>query len=45
MVFGGGGGGDSFNFFVHPLSKLCISGVHLHVTREKHEILQLVVSD
>ena len=26
---------DSFNFFVHPLSKLCVSDVHLRV-REKH---------
>ena len=28
--------GDSFNVFVRPLPKLCISDVHLHV-REKHE--------
>ena len=28
--------GDSFNFFVRPLSKLCIPNVHLHI-REKHE--------
>ena len=28
--------GDSFNFFMRPLSKLCISDVHLHV-REKHD--------
>ena len=27
--------GDSFNFCVHPLSKLCVSDAHLHV-REKH---------
>ena len=27
--------GDSFNFLVHPLSKLCISDAHLCV-REKH---------
>ena len=27
--------GDSFNFFVHPLSKLCCSDAHLRV-REKH---------
>ena len=27
--------GDSFNLFVRPLSKLCVSGTHLHV-REKH---------
>ena len=27
--------GDSFNFFVRPLSKLCVSDVHLRV-REKH---------
>ena len=27
--------GDSFNFFVRPLSKLCVSDAHLHV-REKH---------
>ena len=27
--------GDLFNFFVHPLSKLHVSDVHLHV-REKH---------
>ena len=27
--------GASFNFFVRPLSKLCISDVHLRV-REKH---------
>ena len=28
--------GDSFKFFVHPLSKLCVSDTHLSV-REKHE--------
>ena len=28
--------GDSFNFFVRPLSKLFVSDAHLHV-REKHE--------
>ena len=28
--------GDLFNFFVHPLSKLCVSDAHLCV-REKHE--------
>ena len=27
--------GDSFNSFVHPLSKLCVSDTHLHI-REKH---------
>ena len=27
--------GDSFNFFVHSLSKLCVSDARLHV-REKH---------
>ena len=27
--------GDLFNFFVHPLSKLCISDTHLRI-REKH---------
>ena len=27
--------GDSFNIFVHPLSKLCISDTHLRI-REKH---------
>ena len=27
--------GDSFNFFVRPLSKLCVSDAHLRV-REKH---------
>ena len=39
MVFFGGPTdrvGDSFNFFVHPLSKLCVSGMHLHI-REKHD--------
>ena len=25
--------GDSFNFFVHPLSKLCISDVHLYIRK------------
>ena len=29
--------GDSFNFFVHPLSKLCVSDTHFCV-REKHAI-------
>ena len=32
--------GDSFNFFVCPLSKLCISDMHLHVS-EKHAPLEL----
>ena len=27
--------GDSFNFFVCPLSKLCVSDAHLRI-REKH---------
>ena len=30
--------GDSFNIFVRPLSKLCVSDVHLRV-REKHDKL------
>ena len=36
-VFGGATDrvGDSFNFFVHSLSKLCVSDAHLRV-REKH---------
>ena len=29
--------GDSCNFFVHPLSKLCASDMHLCV-REKHAL-------
>ena len=33
---------DSFNFYVHPLSKLCNSDVHLHV-REKHDIHTAIV--
>ena len=28
--------GDSFNFFMRPLSKLCVSDTHLRV-REKHD--------
>ena len=27
--------GDSFNFCVHPLTKLCVSDMHLNI-REKH---------
>ena len=34
-------GGDLFNFFVCPLSKLCVSDAHLRV-REKHERLQCI---
>ena len=30
--------GDSFNFFVRPLSKLCVSDAHLCI-REKHDYL------
>ena len=30
--------GDSINFFVRPLSKLCISDVHLRI-REKHDFI------
>ena len=30
--------GDSFNIFVRPLSKLCVSDAHLRV-REKHDKL------
>ena len=29
--------GDLFKFFVRPLSKLCVSDVHLHI-REKHAL-------
>ena len=28
--------GDSFNFFVRPLSKLCVSDAHLRI-RENHD--------
>ena len=32
--------GDSFNFFVRPLSKLCVSDAHLRL-REKHEFFSV----
>ena len=34
--------GDSFNFFVRPLSKLCVSDAHLRV-RKKHASNQINV--
>ena len=38
--------GNSFNFFVRPLSKLCVSDAHLRV-REKHATfsIQLTKND
>ena len=33
--------GDSFNFFVYPLSKLCVSDAQLRV-REKHDWVKLI---
>ena len=35
--------GDAFNFFVRPLSKLCVSNAHLRV-REKHALYVFIYS-
>ena len=34
--------GDSFNIFMHPLSKLCVSDALLHV-REKHVVKAMIM--